>query len=169
MGIVFKFDAEKAVEVLLYIAEKCPDVYKALKVLYFADKEHLAQYGRLVCGNSYVAMSHGPVPSGAYDLIKYARRDGFWDDNVSAEKAFSIESNSIVSHRKADLRFLSESDRECLDAAIQRYGNMPFSKLKALSHDSAFKSADQNDFISLDALAKSLPNGDLLSDYLRGQ
>lgn len=48
MGIVFKFDAEKAVEVLLYIAEKCPDVYKALKVLYFADKDHLAQYGRLI-------------------------------------------------------------------------------------------------------------------------
>jgi hypothetical protein len=33
--------------------------------MYFADKAHLEQYGRFICGDSYVAMK--PVPIGTYE------------------------------------------------------------------------------------------------------
>lgn len=66
------YDWEKTTEVLLYITEQVTDVYNALKVLYFADKDHLAKYGRQICGESYVAMKDGPVPSCTYDLVKAA-------------------------------------------------------------------------------------------------
>ncbi len=166
MSIRYRFDTEKAVEALLYIAERSCNIYNALKVLYFADKEHLAGYGRLICGDSYVAMRHGPVPSGVYDLVKYVRGDGSWRIDIPVNEAFSVQGRNIIPHRKANLDFLSESDIKCLDAAIEQYGHLSFGQLRRLSHDDAYKAADQNDFIPLTAIVKTLPNSDLLLDYI---
>lgn len=160
------FDAEKGIEVLLYISDRVQDVYTALKILYFADKEHLSKYGRLICGDSYVAMRHGPVPSGIYDLVKFARGDGYLWLEIPIAEAFAIHGNAIVPARTADLDILSESEISCLDAAISLYGQMGFGELQALSHDEAFKSADRNDFMSLEGIAQTLPDGELLLDYL---
>lgn len=166
MSTRYRFDAEKAVEVLLYIAEQVPDTYAALKILYFADKDHLSKYGRLICGDSYVAMRHGPVPSSAYDIIKYVRGDGFCLFDVPIENAFAVQDRNIIPHREAKLDFLSESDIECLNAAIKQYGRMSFGQLKKLSHDKAFESADRDDFISLKAIVESLPDSEPLWDYI---
>lgn len=168
MSIRFRFNARKAIEALLYVAEQCPNMYTALKVLYFADKEHLTRYGRFICGDTYVAMRHGPVPSGVYDLIKCARGDGFYDPDVDIAGAFRVEGNSIIPCRRPNLDLLSESDKECLDAAIERYGHLSFAELKKLSHsERAFKDSDENDFIPVEAIARSLPEGKLLLDYLQ--
>jgi uncharacterized phage-associated protein len=167
MKLRHRFDVEKAVEALLYIAEQVPDTYTALKVLYFADKDHLSKYGRLICSDSYVAMLHGPVPSGTYDLIKYARGDGFFLLDVPIQEAFAVQGNDIIPCRKANLDFLSESDIECLDIAIEQYGRMSFGQLRQISHnEEAFKSVDRNDFISLEAIVKSLPDSEQLWDYI---
>ena len=164
------FDAEKAIEVLLYIAERSPNLYHALKVLYFADKDHLSKYGRLICGDSYVAMSKGPVPSGTYDLIKYIRDGYSWSvcSVEGIEDAFEMDGHSIRPLRDADTEFLSESDIECLDDAIAQYGNMRVGHLMAQSHDDAWRSADQNDIMSLEAIARTLPDADALLEYLQG-
>jgi len=75
----FVFKAEKSVEAILYIAQnvKQPTFHSISKMMYFADKVHLEKYGRFICGDNYVAMKHGPVPSGTYDILKVARGDGF--------------------------------------------------------------------------------------------
>lgn len=170
MSTRYKFDAQKAVEVLLYIAQKSPDVYHALKVLYFADKDHLAKYGRLICGDKYIAMKHGPVPSGAYDLIKFVRGDFYWWIDNSIDEAFTVDNNTIKPLREPNLDLLSETDIECLDESIERISPLPFPVLKRLSHqDEAFKQSDENDTISLEAIVRSLPDGDLLLDYLQSE
>jgi len=167
MSLRLKFDIEKALEVILYIANSVNDTYRALKVLYFADKEHLYKYGRLICDDSYVAMSHGPVPSGCYDIIKYVRGNGPCLTDYPIEKILSAEGNKIIPYRKANLEYLSESDIECLDRSIEKYGHLSFNELRLLSQDKAFDSADPNGFISLEALAKSLPDGEQLVDYIK--
>jgi hypothetical protein len=44
---------------------------------------------------------------------------------------------------------------------------MSFSQLKRLCHDDpAFKAADENDFIPLEAFVKSVPDGERLWKYL---
>lgn len=162
------FDAEKAIEVLLYITKRCPDTYTALKVLYFADKDHLSKYGRLICDDTYMAMAKGPVPSGVYNLIKYVRGDSFyWDFPVP--DVFTVQDDYTISpKRKANLDLLSESEMECLDKAIEEYGHLSFDELVALSHDDdAHKSSDRNDRIPIEAIVKSLQNGELLLDYLQ--
>jgi uncharacterized phage-associated protein len=162
-----KFDPRKALEILLYVTQQCRDIYTALKVVYFADKAHLSRYGRLIAGDRYVAMRHGPVPSGLYDIIKAVRGDGApLAFGTQAKEAFAIEGNSINPIRRPDLSVLSESDKECLDQAIREYGHKSFDELKRLSHDAAFDAADENDFIAIEALARSLPNGEALLEYL---
>lgn len=167
---VFPFDASKAIEVLLYISARCQDTYVALKVLYFADKEHLSQYGRLICGDQYVAMEYGPVPSGAYDLVKLARGQGIrnLDMAESIGRSFVIDGFKIIPLREANQDLLSESDMECLDEAIDRYGHMGFDHMKAISHsESAYLDANQDDVIPLEAIVRSLPDGDALLEYIQ--
>jgi len=168
MTLKCRFNAEKAIEVLLYIAQQASGVYTALKVLYFADKEHLTRYGRLICGDSYVAMRLGPVPSGAYDLIKTARGDGHCMAYLPIPDAFTIEGNRIVPRREPDLDLLSTSDIDCLNSALRQYGRKSLSELKRLSHrEKAYKEADENDFIPLESIARSLPEGEELLEFLR--
>lgn len=165
----FTFDIEKSIEALLYIASQTNDLYHILKILYFADKMHLNKYGRFISGDSYSAMRNGPVPSEVYDIIKHVRGDGYYSGfNASIKDAFKVENDGkvIIPLRKAELDKLSESEIECLTKSIEENINLTFNQLKEKSHDSAFKSADENDFISIEKIAESLDNKELV-EYLR--
>lgn len=169
MALRSRFNAEKAVEVLLYVTKSVPDMYHALKVVYFADKEHLTLYGRQLCGDSYVAMKLGPVPSGMYDLIKTARGDGccFAHLRLPESLAVALDGKTILPKRPPNTDLLSESEMECLDSAVSEYGSLSFGKLKELSHrDAAYRAADRNDFMSLESIVESLPEGDILLAHL---
>ena len=168
-----RLDRDKAMQVLLYVVSRVPNMYNALKVIYFADRQHLAQYGRFIYGDSYVAMKHGPVPSTAYDLLNNARGDGEWScdpaiaEHVQEYFRGSDRDHTVTALQPPDLDFLSESDRECLDEAIEKYGHLSFAKLRHISHnDKAFRAADENDWMPPEAIARSLPNADELLEYL---
>jgi uncharacterized phage-associated protein len=73
----FEFNLDKGIEAILYIAQKVddPTFHRISKIMYFADRKHLEKYGRFICGDSYVAMKHGPVPSEIYDILKAVKAD----------------------------------------------------------------------------------------------
>jgi uncharacterized phage-associated protein len=166
----FRFDAEKALEIILYISSRAPipDIYHVGKIVYYADRHHLEDFGRLTCGDEYCAMRDGPVPSGTYDLIKDVRdlsRTSMYADQ--ARQTFAVEGVNLVPFRKPNEKFLSESDKECLDMAIKEVGNLSYSALKRKSHDKAYESADLNGEITLEAIAATLPSGQNLIEQLR--
>ncbi len=161
-----RFDPSKAIEAILYIARQQSNMYTLLKLLYFADKIHLGRYGRFICGDTYVAMRRGPVPSGVYDIIKYARGDG-WFCFEPVEEAFRLKGHEIVPLRPVEARLLSESEIECLDEAIAEYGHRSFAELQKLSHDAAYQASDMNDFMSIVEIARTLADGELLIEHLR--
>src|SRR5450759_1773696 len=68
------FDRDKALEVIIYVAKNLasPSLHSISKILYLADKRHLQHFGRLICGDRYVAMEYGPVPSAVYNMMKVA-------------------------------------------------------------------------------------------------
>jgi len=168
--IRFQFDADKAIEVILYIAGKCPDMYKSLKVLYLADKKHLEEYGRFICGDSYYKMDWGPVPSGAYDIVKDVQGTRKSSITEKARLAFVMKSNQYQLLREPDVQKLSESDRECLDYTIEKYGNLTFNELKDISHDAAYNSVEHlNDFIPVEAIARQFKDGNIIIDYLQNE
>jgi uncharacterized phage-associated protein len=168
----FTFDERIAVEAILYIASKSrePTFHRIAKLLYFADLCHLERHGRFICGDRYIAMKHGPVPSGVYDILT-SERDGIRYLNFPAtEDAFEVTGERryhVRPLREANLEWLSDSDIECLDESIHQYDHLSFAQLTALSHDAAWESADENDSISLEAIVQRLGNPSGLLEYLQ--
>ncbi len=167
-------DAEKTLEVVLYVSQKTNDIFHIVKTIYFADKMHLEKYGRLISGDAYIAMKDGPVPSGVYELIKYVRGDVYNYDarivEVHPERAFWAQGKTVIPlpERKPDLDYLSESDIECLDKSIELYANMSFLALWRLVHkEKSYNKTERNDRIPLkDIISLDIPNGQEVLEYL---
>lgn len=159
-----KFDQRKALHVLLYVASRLPhpaNIYNVLKCIWFADREHLEQYGRQIYGETYFAPEHGPVPSGAYDIVKYAAGRSSWDLRFpEALEAMNANNTEVSARIEPDLDLLSRSELICLTNAAKKYGKLSFGKLKTLSHQSkAFRNAGPNGEINLEALIRELHDG----------
>lgn len=165
----FRFDPEKGLEVLLYIASNLKkDYYLVLKTLYFADKYHLEKYGRPICGDHYIAMKSGVVPSGLYDFVTDVREGRLGKfDGVDAEDAFDLNGYRIVPKRSPNLDLLSKSDKECLDHAIDDVYQMDPQTLYDATHGADYEAAEINDEIPFEAVAKTLPSGEELLKALR--
>lgn len=145
-SIEFEFDNQKAIEVILYIANrrKDPTIRDILKLIYLADKTSLENYGRFVTGDRYFAMEQGPVASNTYDILKEARSSN--DFGFLVEHRFHLKPL-----RDADTDELSESDIFCLDQIIQAFGHFPSWKLLEEAHDDTWENIWQT------ATAKSVP------------
>ncbi len=166
----FKFNEKVALETILYIAthSQNPNFIHIAKLMYFADKVHLARYGRFICGDSYIAMKNGPVPSNVYDMLKSARGDYWCHRFNDLDTAFRVEAPCmVVALRKSNLEWLSNSDIECLDEAIECYDKFDFGELSQKSHDKAWKSANENDEISIEAIVSAIDNPPGLLEHLR--
>ena len=165
------FDAQKALETLLYVTKKLPshNKYWVFKAIYFADKRHLQRYGRFVYGDQYVAMRLGPVPSGARDFVTAADEGAnpWCVDIEAAISSMRIEGNRIIPLRDPDMTHFSKSDLECLDEAIEEVRPLDFDTLMRRSHDGAYDSADRNDIMSIESIASLFPNSHELLEYIK--
>lgn len=137
------FDREKSMEAVLYISQKIggrKDMHKIFKTLYFADKAHLSRYGRSITGDSYIAMSYGPVPSRTDDIFKAVRGDSYFSNRAEELKGYFhfINKYVIEADKDADLDYLSDTDVECLDYAINKCKGKTFGELTEMSHDLAW-------------------------------
>jgi uncharacterized phage-associated protein len=165
-------DAQKSLEAILHVSRTTTDLFHIVKVLYFADKIHLERYGRMISWDHYVAMREGPVPSGAYDLIKYARGDRFTYDSRIAktrpELALSVDGDVVSPAREPNPAYLSDSDLECLNEAIARYSQMNWKELWKIAHqEKAYKKTPRDRPIPLsDLIALDVPNGKEVLEYL---
>ncbi len=148
----------------LYVANRLPKeqcrLHKVFKILWFADIEHLKKYGRTITGAKYSALPYGPVPSVLYDEIKH-KKTIFERYDVGVEKGF------LTPLKPADELYLSESDKEELDAAIEKYKDKSFEELLDLSHKTAYNSTVENGEISLDAILDEIGATAELREYVR--
>lgn len=167
--ISYSFDKNKAINSLLFISKKITDKkgiadrYATLKILYFAEKKHLARYGRLITGDKFAALKYGPVPSNSYDILVE-------EDLYKTNSFFKVIDNKhFIPILDPDLNSLSESDIECLDESINENGHLGFEALKSKSHDTAYYLAFDNDvhFMSLEDIAKDEGADDQLINYIR--
>lgn len=176
-----KYDERKALAAVLFTAhqlqiqapEKRADLYKLLKILYFADRKHLSRYNRAIAGDHYVAMGDGPVPSRIYDMLKSIRGDGYYTPKTPAFKrklknSIRFETHvTVIPQEKPDLDELSETDIECLSESIEEFKGFTFSELKKASHDEAYNKADEDNCISFEDIAASGGASQLTIGYVR--
>lgn len=142
------FRDDVALNAILYVARKMgerKDIHKICKILYFADQAHLSRYGRNITGDTYIAMKYGPVPSHIYDLFKAVRNFSGAEDFKTSYFYFSCsDPYLLIPVKEADLDYLSPSDIECLDEAIDKCRDKDFIALTDFSHGSAWKNTELN-------------------------
>src|SRR6056297_2388937 len=83
-----KYNKEKLIQVSAYILKRLggtSDMHKLFKVLYFAEKDYLSKFGRMITGDNFIAMKYGPVPSMIFDIFKVVRGDSIFNDDTLAE------------------------------------------------------------------------------------
>lgn len=159
----FYYDAEKAIESILYVAPRISEMHAILNAFYLADKEHLSRYGRFIFGEWYFAHIYGAMGDSVYQIMQHIR----WG---SAPNPYPLKmaGNIVIPLRSFNPDVLSESDIECLDSAIQKYEGLSFTEFRDLTYDDAYKATRLNDHISLDAIVRTLPDSELILEHLAG-
>lgn len=129
---------------MAYFANKIGrlDKYKAVKLLYLADRHHLIKYARPIIGDRYYKAPYGPVPHIALNIINDSIIDDiktYWTESV--KRYIKIDRKPrhpiLMGKKPADLEIFSESELEILDYVINKYGNKSFNELKRLTHKQA--------------------------------
>ncbi len=176
-----QFDKTKALNALLYVANRVQrkDFHKIFKIVYFADRQHLAEWGRPITGDTYIAMDAGPVPSRMYDILKIVRGDSYLPDTEGLGKFFKVENrrqaechpSSLEDGRgakeedevnwmyvnplvDADLNKLSANEQEALNDSIAKYAGLSYDEIKEKSHDIAWRSTARDFSISWEDIAR---------------
>lgn len=171
----FQFNLEVALEAILYLISKGKPLtrYYLLKMIYYADRKHLFDYGAPITGDSFYAMEHGPVPSRAYDLVKVVtgEENRFIDQNVQQNAietfGYNAENQRLFQKRQPNLDYLSPSALESLDWAFNHLQNKSFGEIKEETHKhSGYRNLDVNDQMSYWDIILDSDNAEALREYL---
>ncbi len=140
------FEQNKLKEIVLYILNKTGgiDFYHVFKILYFAEKSHLAQWGHRITSDDFCALEYGPVPTRLYDAVKGNNPPHTHLADIlckSVHFAGIDAPNVLMTDEIANLDYISESEREALDKSIAENSNLTFRQLKEKSHDAAWEEA----------------------------
>ena len=152
-----QFDKTKALNALLYVANRVQhkDFHKIFKIIYFAERQHLADWGRPITGDIYIAMEAGPVPSRMYDMLKMVRGDSYLPDTEGLGNYFQVENWMYVRPLvDADLSKLSRNEQEALDDSIRKYSQLSYDEIKEKSHDVAWRSTARDYSIKWEDIAR---------------
>lgn len=163
--------------VLLYILTHSNDgqrdIYSLVKTAYYAQQNHLAQYGTPLFKDCICALPFGPVPSNIYNVLKMASGDSNElnyhrsDDMHLASDAINFKSGRYSAKEDPNMDFLSKSDIESLNYGIEKVAKMSFNQIKEDTHgmewNRAFNSKSSLKEMNLLNIAKE---GDASSDAL---
>ncbi|MDR2148525.1 MAG: SocA family protein [Tannerella sp.] len=167
------FDLEKSIQAILFIANRLErkDFHKIFKILYFADREHLSQYGRTITGDTYVAMKDGPVPSKIDDIFKAVRGDSFFTEYAGEyHKYFNVHNWYFIHpNMDANLDCLSESDVEMLTGSLKKYGSLSWDEIREKSHDYAWRATPSNGQISLEDILRESGDSEDYIEFINEQ
>lgn len=122
-------DIQTSAQALYYIAKHYnvngnTNKMGALKLLFFAEKYHLQQYGRMITNDTFFAMKNGPVASAARDILSFD--DMNFHSDVIETFIQKVEDNYFykASDSNIECDLLSETDIEALDFAINKFGHL---------------------------------------------
>lgn len=144
------------------------DYYTLFKILYFAEKKHLAEFGEGIIDDYFHALPHGPVPTALFDEVK-ALKSGIRFLNQIPESVVISNHNLILpDSTNIDMDFISESEIECIESSIKENHGLDFGELKEKSHGYAWEinkagkaRMSHSDMAAEDGLDKSI------DDYLQ--
>ncbi|MDR3184053.1 MAG: SocA family protein [Prevotellaceae bacterium] len=171
-----KYEQQKILEVVLYILLKTGgiDYYHLFKILYFAEREHLAKWGDRITADDFFALQYGPVPTRLYNAIK---KQNAPDANLDkllwevVEFAGDDAPNVLLPKRSPNPDYLSESEKMALEKSIDENSKKLFRELKSKSHDVAWENAVKRSpgRISPIDMARAEGTSDDMLEYIQEQ
>jgi len=189
--IKFPYDRERAWQTILWFANAhggSIDLLKLVKLIFYADREHLVRYGRPITGGIYRALPLGPVAVNVLDDLNAAcgqaepavpvtpgfsrsgslgRTHSVSFSSCSKVPFWRDDSDSkhpkIAASAHVDESLLSESDFEVLEEINRRFGYVDPIRLSKMTHDT--KAYKKNFKEGQVAKAFSLPYEDFFLDF----
>ena len=139
----------KIESVVLYVLRKFPegvDYIKLFKIVYFAQKEYLANYGKVLCPDTFKARTFGPVPALSDKVIKLVEQEERDMDSYPDLKDFynsiCVKDKKVYALTEPDMDYLSRKERECLDKWYEYCKSKDSKKeLSPESHNKAYTKA----------------------------
>lgn len=141
---------KKIESVVLYVLKKFPegvDYIKLFKIIYFAQKEYLANYGKVLCPDTFKARTFGPVPALSDKVVKMVE---YWQEDDIASfpdlqefcNSIYVQNKLVFAKKEPDMEYLSTKECVCLDKWYN-YCKDKDSKeeLSPKSHDEAYRKA----------------------------
>jgi uncharacterized phage-associated protein len=138
-------EIEKIKSVILFITNNLEkrDLHRIFKILYFAEKKHIAKYGRTILNENFIKMEKGPVPSLIYDLFKQNKPKAITNTEYSAfYNAFKLSGYNVTPLESPNMEYISKSNIECLLESISENALLSFNELTEKSHDSAWEKSN---------------------------
>lgn len=135
---------------VLYVLNAFPkgiDYIKLFKILYFAQRQHLVTYGRVIIEDTFQARRFGPVSSFIRKGLKLKElsQDLSEDFKLFGNGIFveiQPKCQLISTTETPDMDELSVSEVKCLDNFIEKFREMNSDQISAISHeDSAWQAA----------------------------
>ena len=97
--------------------------FKAVKLMFFADRYHLRKYGRLLSSDIYYAMKLGPVCSKTTNMTK------MFGTSIS-ENRYKYSTNGVYNSK-----VFSNSDKEAITFSLEHFNKFKYSDLVDITHD----------------------------------
>lgn len=140
--MISTISVRKILQALYYIQSNAPannesrtNIMYLLKILFFADRYHLRNYGCLATDDTYYAMKNGPVASAAFNILR-----NNLPKNASNCEYILLEDVEVIDEHNVHIRLqgddeLSDSFKEAIDFALEKYGSYDHFDLSDISHD----------------------------------
>lgn len=151
-NLTFEFSLEKLVQAIAYFSTcgiRDLTKLKVAKLLYFADKQHLLEYGRPIIGDVYFCMDYGPVPSlSLNEMSSFIGGPeisllGELSDASLFSSVLTVKTGLFNRHPRFEVKdkalynalVFSESERQVLRYTANIYGLKTSQELVALTHE----------------------------------
>lgn len=140
MGNIYTdYQNQKIKEVLLYILSKTGDTgyFRLMKTVFCADRQNLLKWGDQVTNLDYYAWKHGPVPITVCEGLEAISdgRESVFSDILTVIGRFKI----VHAEREPNLEYLSETDRESIEFAINELKGKNRADIESYLHEDVYR------------------------------
>lgn len=166
------FDKKSFTEVILHILNKTGgiDAYHIYKILYFAEMNHLAEWGHRIIPDEFHARENGPVPELLYQAMKHLGNPDVEFAKDLSEVLISAKEdadNIFLAKREADYDCISDAAIDALNQSIEENAKLSFDELRVKSHDNAWREVDRDAPMSRVSIAREKTNDKAMLEYIK--
>ena len=132
-----KLETQKIKEVILYILSKtgCTSYFNLMKIMFCAERRNLMTWGDPITSLEYYARKHGPVPLSVYYKIKQEKKG---EPSDLSEILSVVDEFNVKPKRTPNMDYLSSTDKESLDYAINELSSMDYKQIETYLHESVY-------------------------------